>query len=124
MWKTKKRNEIARLLWRRTLLVGLFCAVVISASSVWNIARKERESAILRDEARAQLAALEGRKERLDESLKRLQTERGLEEELREQFSLAREGEELIVIVEKTPEPVPEPPPPSFIERLKRGFWW
>lgn len=124
MWETKKRNEIVRLLWRRTLLLVLFGAVIFAASSVWSIARKERESAILRQEAEAQLAALEGRKEQIEANIKRLQTDRGMEEALRDQYSLAREGEELIVIVEKDASPPPPPPPPSFFEKITRGLWW
>lgn len=50
--------------------------------------------------ATAKLAELENKKERLNTELAKLETEGGVEENIREKFGLAKEGEGLIVVVE------------------------
>lgn len=53
-----------------------------------------------RQVATAKLAELESKKERLNTELAKLETEGGVEENIREKFGLAKEGEGLIVVVE------------------------
>lgn len=53
-----------------------------------------------RQVAMAKLAELESKKERLNTELAKLETESGVEANIREKFGLAKEGEGLIVVVE------------------------
>lgn len=53
-----------------------------------------------REQAQLQAAALEVRKQSLEERVKYLSNERGIEAEMRRQFDVALKGEQVIVIVE------------------------
>ena len=92
---------------RRLLLVGLVIVVVSAAGGVWNIYRKDQEAARLNAEAQAQLADLKQRQAKLQGDYEKLQTDRGMEEALREQYALGKQGEGMIVIVEpEKPQPI------------------
>ncbi len=85
---------------RRLILAALALAVVSASWGVWNIYRKDRESSRLNREAQAQLADLKARQTKLETDLGKLQTGRGVEEALRQQYAVGKHGEGLIVIVE------------------------
>ena len=54
-----------------------------------------------RIQAEQQAAALEARKQALEEQVEYLSSERGIEAELRRQFDVALPGEQVVVIVEE-----------------------
>ena len=101
------RSDPLRLMGRRLILVALAILVIFVSGAAWNIYRKDKEAAQLREQAETQLADLEERQARLTEDYEKLKTERGLEAALREQYAVGAAGEELIIIVEpERPEPV------------------
>ncbi|MBI2612442.1 hypothetical protein HYW59_01340 [Candidatus Kaiserbacteria bacterium] len=100
MWSRNQRQAAARLFLRRLGLVALFVLVVFAAAGVWGVYQKEQESAERRAEAEAARTDLEERQGQLSADIERLESDRGLEEALREQYSLAERGEQLIVIVD------------------------
>jgi len=103
----RQRRDPARVFLRRLGLLALLGAVVVAGSGVWNVYQKERESAGLREQAENHQADLLEREGRLKKDIATLQTDRGMEAALREQYSLAEQGEGLIVIVDpQTPESV------------------
>ncbi len=52
-----------------------------------------------------------------------LQTSRGMEEVLREQYALAARGEGLIVIVDEAPAESVQATTTTILEKVKRFFW-
>lgn len=123
MWTTKRRNEAVRLFGKRTLLVALFVVVIFAASGVWKIAQKEEESAILRAQAERELAQLQERATQLEGEIRGLESARGVEQALREQYSLAAAGESLIVIVDPATSAPVEQPPAGVLERIKKALF-
>ena len=77
------------------LLAAIF--VLISAYNRYLIAREmaERRSAV-----ESEIKSLEERQKNLESEVKYLSNERGIESEMRRQFDVAREGEQVIIIVE------------------------
>ncbi|MDO8514198.1 MAG: hypothetical protein Q7S50_01490 [bacterium] len=120
----RQRNDPVRLFGKRLLLVALFVGVIVAIGGAWSAYKKERESRALRVEAEAQLRDFSERQAQLDSDIANLQTDRGMEGVLREQYALAARGEKLIVIVEpQKPEPIEAPP--SVLQWLHRVFpWW
>ena len=116
------RRDPLRLFGKRILLVLLFVLVVVAVSGVWKAYRKEQESHALRQEAEVQLADLIQRKAQLEEDIAKLNTPRGMEEALREQYLLAKKGEKLIIIVDH-PTPAPIQAASSLGEWFRRTFW-
>lgn len=103
-----KRFDPVRLIVRRLVLILLLVLVVGALSAMWDVYKKERDSRVLRDQAEAQLQNLTLQEERLTAEISRLETARGKEELLRENYEMAREGEQLIIII--------EPPAPAPLE--------
>ena len=107
MMTLKGKTDPLRLMGRRILLLLLAILVDSAAWGVWNIYRKDKEAARLREHAQRQLADLKDRQAHVQTDYEKLKTARGLEEALREQYAVGAEGEQLIVIVEpQKPEPI------------------
>ena len=118
------RNDPVRILWRRLLIFGLLVLVGIGVGGVWNAYEKASESKALRAQAQMQLEDLVERQTKLNSGIADLETDRGREEVLREQYALAAKGEGLIIIVD-TPPLVPTEETSSLLEWLKKTFtWW
>ena len=103
MWPSRQGNEVMKLFGRRLMLLFVFLVTLALASGVWNIVKKARESAALKKQSEAQLAELKGREGQLTSDIEKLKTDRGKEEALRQQYSLAAKGEHMILIVDPQP---------------------
>jgi cell division protein FtsB len=97
------------------MLLVLCILMAMSAYDRYQIAKDMAER---RAEVERELAALEERKVELESEVEYLKGERGIEAEMRRQFDVAKEGEQVVIIVEdETAEPpamatttIPEPP--------------
>ncbi len=118
------KSDPFRLFMRRLILFCLFLVTFAAAAGVWNAFEKSRESAALNKQAQVELSDLSDRQKQLNAEVAKLNTARGREEALREQYALAAAGEGLIVIVDpKAPEPVQAPP--TILDWLQGAFsWW
>lgn len=118
-----QRNDPVRLLQRRLLIVCLLILIAVAVRGVWGVYNKEKESRILRREAELQLMDLRTREGSLRGDIARLKSDRGMEEVLREEYELAKEGEGLIVIVE--PHATPPEEESGALRWLHKTFpWW
>lgn len=81
------------------LLITLF--VLLSAYNRYLIARDMAER---RFAVEAEIQALEERRQKLDQEVKYLSNERGVEAEMRRQFDITREGEQLVILLDDTEE--------------------
>ena len=123
MAPVRQRNDPTRLLWRRLGLLVLFIVVCFAAWSVWGAWEKDVESAALDQQSQAALATLSAQQATLQQNITQLQTERGKEAALRQEYSVGHQGENMIVIVDSSS--TPPPPPPTFLDKLKKAFsWW
>jgi len=119
----RQRNDPVRLFGKRLVIVGLAVLAVVASWGVWGAYTKERESAALRTQAELRLADLQARQTQLKADILNLQTDRGMEEALREQYALAGKGERMIVIVEP-PKSEPVQATSTMLERIKKALWW
>ena len=81
------------------LLMTLF--VLISTYNRYLIAKDMAER---RFTVEAEIHTLEARRQKLDEEVKYLSNERGVEAEMRRQFDITREGEQLVILLNDTNE--------------------
>ncbi len=95
-----KRSDPVRLFARRIALLVLFVLVIAALSALWDVYKKEHESRILKNQAEAQLYTLNMQRDHLNTEIARLQTARGKEEMLRENYEMAKRGENMIVIID------------------------
>lgn len=116
--KRLQRLPIFKVLYSPLAVAILGILVLLLARSVWGVYKKETQAREARDAALYQLGVMESRRNDLARDVHDLESSEGVEAALREKFSVAKEGEEVIVIgpdgaVATSTEPEPE----------KKGFW-
>lgn len=101
------KQKIRKICYSKVTIAILLFFVVMMIPGVYGIYKKVAESSKDRKSAERELADLESREKMLLEKVERGNSERGQEEQIREKFNVAKEGESVIILVEK-PIPVSE----------------
>tara|TARA_B100000508_G_scaffold60333_1_gene47294 strand:- start:331759 stop:332127 length:369 start_codon:yes stop_codon:yes gene_type:complete len=89
--------------YNRITLFFLILAVGFLSLVVFNLFEKEREAGMRRAEAFREFKSVEERERVLDADLAVLNTSRGQEALVRNTFDVAKEGEEVIVVLDALP---------------------
>ena len=128
MFDFHEKRRIRELLYSKPAIGLLFLLTIwlsISAYNRYEIAAETKEKLNIKQ---AELESLQERAGTLEAQVRYLEDDRGVEEELRSRFDVAKEGEDVVVLVDEHPEEekttTVEPSSntsPSFFERLK--FW-
>lgn len=118
MREYEQRQHPRRLLLKRVFLILLLIILVFLGEVVYTLYQKERITREKRIEAEQNLAELVAREKDLRTDLAHLRSASGFEAELRQQFEMGKEGEGVIVIVDKEAELPPPPPPRPWWQRL------
>lgn len=85
-------------------IFGLFFLAVILAIPTAKVYLKSRKAVEKNQEIQAQLEELEKRKSELGKEVTQLETEGGREEKIREKFDVIKPGENVLKIINKSPE--------------------
>ncbi len=128
--QTMKRSLDHKRILRRWLfspltLIVLLIAVVIFGRGVYRVFEKERLSSEYLVSAQNDLKKVQEREVALNKSVDYLKTSEGVEAELRKKFRVVKEGEQVAVIVTKTPEislNVQTAAPATFWSKVKGWF--
>ena len=113
-FKPQDRRQKKFFLWLAVAVLAVLIAVAIRGA--WGAYFKEKESRFYRDDASTRLLTLKEREETLQKDIERLNTETGLEEEIRKRFNVTKEGEEVIVLID-----TPEGGDSNVV--VERGIW-
>ncbi|MBP9855893.1 MAG: hypothetical protein KBC48_01100 [Candidatus Pacebacteria bacterium] len=95
-----RRSDEYGPLWRLFTVIMLVLVALLS-HSVWQVWGKNQASREVRAEAEANLATVAARHDKLKVRVERLETPRGKEEEIRNNFPVAREGEQVVIIFDE-----------------------
>ena len=98
------KQKIRRFCYSKFTIAILMFFVATMIPGVYGIYTKVSESSKDRKSAERELVDLEAREKMLLEKVERGNSERGQEEQIREKFNVAKEGESVIILVDK---PVP-----------------
>lgn len=96
----QERKKIRKILYSKVTLLVLFVILVAMGRGAWSIHQKTQIALSEREIAERSLSDLETRTAELKESLVRLKSEWGIEEEVRQKYTVARPGEEVVVVVD------------------------
>lgn len=96
---SKSRSYIWRGIYCGAIVFGLAAIVIFLAFSNWNIFQKLKTSIDFRQTAEVNLKDQTDMENQLQAKVSELQTENGLEKEIRERYPVAKPGEEVIMIV-------------------------
>lgn len=102
----RERTLFRRILYARPTIAVLLVVTALVFRGVWGMYEKKHEAEARRDSAKMELAKQEERLLELKNDLASLSSERGLEEEIRKRFMVAKEGEGMIVITREDQEKV------------------
>lgn len=103
MFSFQQKRQLRKLLSSRLvhLVLLLVClAVAWSAYGRYTITRNVVQEKL---RAEAEVIELEARKKELEERVNYITNERGIEAEMRRQFDIAREGEQVVIIIDTPP---------------------
>lgn len=94
------RQKLRRILYSKVTLFILAVLVFFVGRGAWNTHEKAQIARSERNIAERALLDLEARSSELRASLIRLKSERGIEEEVRQKYTVARPGEEVVIVVD------------------------
>ena len=94
------RQKLRKILYSKVTLLVLTALVFFVGRGAWNTHQKAQIARSERSIAERSLNELESRTSELQASLIRLKSERGIEEEVRQKYTVARPGEEVVIVVD------------------------
>ena len=100
---SKKHNKL-KYLYSWPVIVLLFVVVVLLSLSIFKRFTIEREMYNRRNNAEKELQELYEKREVIQKKVDYLESKRGVEEEIRKDFDVAKEGEQVIVLTGEDPE--------------------
>ncbi len=98
-FQNKKRYK--KIFSSKISIVILVVLVGFFGRATYDVYKKERESASYVAVAETQLKKMTDRQETLNAEISRLQTQEGIEEEIRTKYNVSKPGENVLVIVDK-----------------------
>ena len=120
MQKFQARRRFREALYSWPLLLVLFICVILLASAVLGVYEKYGIAQAALSGATKENDALLARKGGLESKIEALKTPRGVEEEIRSHYQVAKPGEEVVVVVDNTTTtPATTTPAVSWWKR-----WW
>ena len=101
MFDFHEKRKIMSVLYSKAVIFVLIFITILMSVSVYNRFIVSQEMKEKLEAKRVELAELETRAQVLDAKVKYLEDERGIEEELRNRFDVAKEGEQVVVLLER-----------------------
>ncbi len=129
MFDFYEKRKLRGILFSRPVAVFIFLLAVVLSWSAYGRFIAAQETSTKRQDKVSELSKLKERAAVIEAKVNHLESNQGMERALREEFDVAKQGEEVIVVVDgqatsskNAENPVlPLPPEPSLFERLK--FW-
>lgn len=113
----QKKKGLKEIMRTKPALVFLAIVVVVFAWSAIGLVGKAMETARNKNIALNKITELQHQKEKLTSDIEKLNTDRGIEESIREKFGWAKEGEKMIMVID-------DKNPPVIDENVdKKGFF-
>lgn len=102
MFDYQEKRKIRSWLYSKTAVIVILALTVLLSISTYERYTVEREMYARQRVREAELKELEARSALLENKVEHLENERGVEEELRSRFDVAKNGERVVVIIDET----------------------
>lgn len=99
MFDFHEKRKIRRWLYSWYAIGFILCIALFIGHGAWERFVVEREMLEKRTEVERELREQEERRAVIEEKVEHLQEDRGIEEEIRNRFDVAKEGEQVVIIV-------------------------
>jgi hypothetical protein len=129
MFDFYEKRKLRSIVFSRAMAIGMCIIALLLFISAYNRYNAEIITRERREDRQVELMRVRDRATLLESNVTRIESERGKEDAIREQFDVAKTGEEVVIVVDKDaearetnqPEILPLPPQKSLFERL---FFW
>lgn len=98
----QQKRMVKIIMYSKLTLFILFILVIAFSRAVWNIYQKERFSRENLTSVENEYRELSSRKEYLEGQIQKLNTSEGIEGEIRNKFSVGKEGEISVLVVDSS----------------------
>ena len=98
MREYQEKRKIRKIIYSKWGFIFLFIVLAFSTSKIYV---KSKNAALMNGEISAALIELENKELELESEVKRLQSESGIEGEIRKKFNIGKPEEKVIIIVDK-----------------------
>lgn len=115
LWQIVRRSPLAVL-----FLLGISVAFAFAVHDRYVV---EREMAKRREKTEMELQRENEHLAKLSQEVERLNSDQGVEAEIRKNFDVAKEGETVVILVEGGDKQIEPLPPPSPKQSLWSRFW-
>jgi cell division protein FtsB len=96
----KFRGNNKKIIYSGWTALVLIIILIILIRSTWSVFQKERGTEGNLSGTNEEMVLLEDRRDLLIKEIERLNSEKGIEEEIREKFRVVKQGEEMLMIIE------------------------
>ncbi len=100
MLDIRQRSMFRRALYAKPTIIMIALLTAFVTHGAWGMFQKSTEAALRADDANARLGELRSRSDELTTDIKLLSSERGVEEEIRDRFMVAKEGENVMIVTD------------------------
>jgi cell division protein FtsB len=119
MLQYNERTKLRKRLYSWPVFALLLVLTVLVVKGTWSVYWKRVESIQNLDKVTQEAAALESREAALNADISKLQTQAGVEEEIRKKYSVVKDGEQVVVVVDdQQQKAAPSQPKPGFFKRM------
>ncbi len=101
MFDFHEKRKIRSVLYSKTVIFVIFALAILMSFSVYNRYSVAGDMRKKLEDKRAELDAMKLRAQTLDSKVQYLENERGIEEELRNRFDVAKEGEQVVILLDR-----------------------
>lgn len=100
MLEFQQKRRIRKIMYSPVVLVILAFVAALFVHAAWNIHAKEAESEAYLEQSQAQLDNLSAQEQTLQQSVNALNTQQGVDAEIRSEYMVVKPGEQVAVIVD------------------------
>jgi len=101
MQNYQEKRKLRKVIHSNATIILLFIVFIVLGISTARIFLKSRLAFINSSKIEKELSALTDKRDKLRKELEKLQSEAGMEEEIRKKFNVAKSGEEVLLIMDK-----------------------
>jgi cell division protein FtsB len=112
----QQKRKVRGVMYHKATLIILGLLTLVVLHSTWAVYQKKRESEEMKNISLKNVEELRDRNVDLTAKIERLDTTPGIEEEIRSKFTVAKEQENMVVVVEDTDNN-------ASATTSKKGFW-
>lgn len=100
MLDIRQKAKLRRMMYAKPTILFLAIMVTLVTRGAWGMYQKSKEAEDKRAKAEERLAELKEKERTLSKDIVDLSTDRGIEEEIRDRFMVAKEGENVMIIAD------------------------